>query len=274
MESASRFPEPTRDDVIGNLVDHISLAEDDLGWLTDDAEVWPSAGTLLPDTTTVCPVPVLDGQGEPTGRYVTKTFESVDWVGAHLFAAYLGIECKIVGGGVEPLLPSARDAFARRESYLLERQLVGSMMVAHGDLWDAATDITPASGAVPLKTALALLEEDARAAYGPRAIIHMAPAAASLLGDVLVKDDDRLYTSLGTPVAAGGGYRLRQNGPSGAEPAVGETWLYATGAISAVRGRQIEQDGFDTTSNDQRFLFERRFGLAIDGYRAAIRAVI
>lgn len=97
----------------------------------------------------------------------------------------------------------------------------------------AATGVT--SGATATVTALGLLEGALAECYGGQGVIHMPRLALphfSNLG-LLRRDGQQIRTWNGNLVAVySSGDR---HGPDGTEPAAGQTWVYATGAVQVYR---------------------------------------
>lgn len=208
---------------------------------------------------------------------VTKTFNPPGWQDGFRFNVYGGITCKGPGPWMEAAKAKVRAAFEAMESVGVERALMTQRFVASSGNWPAPTDITPSSGAVPAATALALLEGDAACKYAGQPIIHMPRTVASLLAGVqgsIHGEGNRLITELGTPVAAGGGYGCPNQGPTGAAPAAGELWVYASGQVMIQRGETLEVAVMDQGTNDQYVLVERAYVGAVDCYASAVRVKV
>lgn len=130
-----------------------------------------------------------------------------------------------------------------------------------------ATVVGP-GGAVKPAYGLALLEQAlADCGCGARGFIHATRGVASTLSALTVVDD-MLSTKLGTYVIAGTGYD--GSGPNGTEPAGSQTWMYATGPISAHLGDiAITPDNLseatNTSNNEVSFVAGREAAVTWDG---------
>lgn len=97
-----------------------------------------------------------------------------------------------------------------------------------------AVNVTPSGSPVKPAYGLALLEQAlANCGCGARGFIHTTRGVASVLSSLQV-EDDTLTTKLGTYVIAGTGYD--GSGPNGTVPGGTQTWMYATGPVSAHLG--------------------------------------
>jgi hypothetical protein len=83
-----------------------------------------------------------------------------------------------------------------------------------------------------------------------------------------------LTTVLGSKIAAGGGYGCPNNGPTGAAPAAGEQWLYASGEVLVARSEVISVGDVNRDTNEQVALVERAYVAAVDCYTAAVRVKV
>jgi hypothetical protein len=234
--------------------------------------VW--TGSVSPDGTTAPP------SANTAVVSVAKTFGSPSWQDGFKFATYTGVICKAVGFDREHAVAELERVFTNMESQAVAQALMTNRFVDGGTLnWDAATDLTPAGGAVDPSVGLAILEGDAGKNYAGTPIIHSPRTVGSLLtrngqaslnGDVLV-------SSLGTPIAADAGYD-NNIGPTGAAPAAGELWMYASGQVSLAASQPFSQWGLDLVeagdSNRIRILRERAYLAAVDCYTAAVRVKV
>lgn len=205
-----------------------------------------------------------------------KTFEAPGWQDGFRFGVYGGIKCKGPGFTMADGEAKVRAAFEAMESVGVERALMTTRFV-DGAAWDPATDLTPAGGAVSASIGLALLEGDAACKYAGTPIIHAPRAVASLLSTVgagIERDGNRLLSKLGTPIAAGGGYACPNSGPTGAAPAAGEAWMYASGTVKVARGELLVHSDIDREQNDVYVLAERAYVAVVDCYTAAVRVKV
>jgi hypothetical protein len=213
-----------------------------------------------------------------------KTLDQASaWVDGVRFGAYGGITCKAVAMDVEQAKQRVQQAFEAGESTAVEAGLMEYRFVANdpetADLpggWAAPTDITPAAGAVKAAAGVALLEGYASRNYAGAPTLHLPVSIASLLAgvDTAVMDGNILRTKLGSKIAAGAGYDFPNTSPDGAEAAVGEKWLYATGEVVVGRSELQLREGFDQSTNDVVILAERGYVVAVDCFVAAIRVKV
>lgn len=233
--------------------------------------VW--TGTPAPDGTTAPPT------SNTAVVTVTKTFNSPTWQDGFSFAVYSGVICKAVAFDQAHAAAELERVFTNRESMAVARAIMQTRFIA-GTSWSAATDLTPAGGAVDPSVGLAILEGDAGVNYGGTPVIHAARTVGSLLtrNGQAAMSGDVLVSALGTPIAADPGYQNPNNGPTGAAPSAGETWMYASGAVSLAASTPFQQGGIDLVesgdSNRIRILRERQYLAAVDCYTAAVRVKV
>lgn len=214
----------------------------------------------------------------------TKTFDAeANYQDAIQFAVQAGVVCKMVGFSPDIAEADLERVFANKESVAVARALMSQRFVDGGSAnWDAATDLTPAGGAVDPIIGLALLEGHAGSNYAGSPTIHMPRTVASILStynhQLISFDGDMLVTALGSKVAADSGYESPSNGPTGSNPTAGELWMYASGEVVITAGDPISQGGPDLVesgdSNRYRILRERAYIAAVDCYTAAVRVKV
>jgi hypothetical protein len=146
----------------------------------------------------------------------------------------LPVTCSAFSMGVEDpeFRQRALAAFEAKEGWAIERELSqGVWQPLNPFLADSNADVLAAGAAVSAVEGLALLEK----AIGDTAqagVIHADPATATAWAQwsLIAKDGNVLRTTLGTPVAVGGGYTGAQ--PDG-EAAAGadQGWAFASGQI-------------------------------------------
>lgn len=210
----------------------------------------------------------------------TKTFDNtLNWVDGIRFAAYGGVQCRAVGLDQDALDTQVSRAFEAGESTAIERALMEQRFRADADpaaRWGAATDITPGAAAVDPKVGLALLEGYAASVYVGQPTLHVPRSIAAIVAasDGIVEEGSSLRTKLGAKVAAGAGYDYPNTGPTGAEAAAGEKWLYATGEVVIQRGSAEIRQAVDMTNNDVYVLAERPYIAAVDCFAAAVRVTV
>lgn len=137
-----------------------------------------------------------------------------------------------------------------------------------------ATDVSVGIGD-PLGLSIGLLETYLATNYGNLGVIHMtrATALAAIAEELVVSAVGRLFTKLGTPVAAGGGYP--GTGPLGQSPPAGGSYMYATPAMFGYRSDVFTSssrpgDLFATSTNDLTAIAERTYLLGYDPCGVAV----
>lgn len=200
----------------------------------------------------------------------TKTFEAPSWQDGFRFAVYAGMLCKSFTADDDT---EVTKVFLTNESVGVERAVMLQRFVANGSLWGAPTDLTPAGGAVTPTQGLALLEGHASWNYAGAPTIHAPRSVGSLLGqnNQIVRKGDAFYTFQGSPLASGGGYEQPNQGPTGAAPATGEKWVYASGGVSIARGELFSHTELNRDTNELVTLVERMYVAAVDCYTSAVR---
>lgn len=244
------------------LLDTVAPDDSGIEWLepaTDPAGVYTSLNCLdLGLSYDVCDEPVASEYQEPATANIIR------------FVSDMGVKCQSLAFG------DLAERFARavelRESANVELNLM-TLRFTGTRGGAAATDITPAGGAVTPKNGVALLEGHAAANYVGQPIIHAPVGVVSVLstdpGVELV--GSRMHTGLGASLVAGAGYEARI-GPTGAVAAAGEYWVYATGQMRIRRGRRILGDPIlDRATNLFYLRSARPYVIDVDCYLAAVR---
>lgn len=222
-------------------------------------------GTALPPTSNTAVVPVI------------KTFLPPNWMSGYQFAAYGGVMCKTPGFDYNNGKDKLREAFLMHESVAVAQAVLQNLFIANGTVWSAAPDITPAAGAVDPAVGVALLEQDAAAKYAGVPTIHVPRSIGALLTRSYMLDVSKpMFTTWqGAKVASDGGYGAPNSSPTGAAPAVGEQWIYATGEMLVGRSAlQVSDPVPNPSTNEWMILAERRYIVAYDCYIAAIKVKI
>jgi hypothetical protein len=157
-------------------------------------------------------------------------------------------------------------------AHLLGREQGQAEYMAWQRMAAQAADITPASGALAPAYALAALEDWLGRNYGSLGVLHLDRGAASLSSSngAIEAKGARLFTNIGTPVSAGGGYP--KTSPAGAAAAAGETWAFASPAMFGYRGEvytgsaqnEVSAGGFDYSHNDLYAVANRDYVVAFD----------
>lgn len=170
----------------------------------------------------------------------------------------------------------ARQRLAASEQASVERAVwtgVGGNIPALAS--DAATDLTPSTGAVTITQGIGLLEEALGCLGGVEGVLHMprrlVPPAQALYQ--FWRDGSVLRTMLGNRVAA---YACSPNtGPDGQPAGENEAWIYATGPVkiwrSAVSVPGTPGQWLDRSTNMYSVFAERVYLVMFDCPIVAVR---
>lgn len=189
------------------------------------------------------------------------------------FTTDLGVQCRPLGW--QGLTDQFERVVELNESGAVEQSLM-ALRFTGTEGGSAATDITPAGGAVRPVVGLALLEGYASRHYAGKPVIHASRTIAALLGTQygFSVQDNIIRTPLGTKVVAGAGYEDNL-GPTGAAPAAGEQWVYASGVVRTFASKRLMIDPqLNRTSNEQFLRSQRVWVVDIDCFLAAVRVTI
>lgn len=217
-------------------------------------DVCGGAGVTLDPCTTSAPV--ITGSGMITSK--APTTSRTLW-GATPFTVYLEVDCSPVDfwEQKETVMQRALDRF---ETFQVERtfwtglapernnsggiangvlphlasnaQVVENTFGGNIILQQAATVVTGA--ALNVVDALGVLEGALASCLNGTGIIHVPQALAPTLALLLQRQGNRLISPNGNTVAIGAGYP--GTSPTGAAPALGTSWMYATGPVFMYRG--------------------------------------
>lgn len=245
-------------------------------WTVDFGRA-PACLLTAPDTFDQGGVTVTVTRDDPIGIPKTLTSNAGGVGVANQFTVYGHFTCSPVGYSQTDAQDRATEHLLAREEQRVEQALWTGDLGNFPALQDAATvDVTV--GAIDdLAIALGALEQYIATNYGNLGVIHMTRAAALVgLGrDLLTSSGGRLYTALGTPVVAGGGYP--GTGPAGEAAAAGTTWLYGSPALFGYRSEVFDSssrpgDLFDRAQNNLYAVAERTYLLGFDpcGVAAAL----
>lgn len=235
----------------------------------------PDGGTTYDECLSVT------GTGAPPPEPPAKA-DNVDQTfrGATPFTVVAEFDCSPVG--LRDAETVASDALARIEQQQVEaafwtgtaggQQVAFPHLAADAEVLDTQdivlqTAASPAVTGADVAQALGELEADLAGCYAGQGIIHVPRVALPTLAAWnLVEDrDGRLYTAAGNLVVVGGGYT--GSGPDGSAPAVGTTWIYATGAVFGYRGDvqvRSPRDSIDRSANTMRMIAERTYVLGFE----------
>lgn len=143
----------------------------------------------------------------------------------------------------------ARTRLEAGEQYGVEEQMWALL---------AAGEPSPVA-ATTLALGLAIVEQALAEAYPSLGVIHMSRLAATLYADQLRVEGNRLVTTLGTPVIAGGGY----GAISGAEPST--ITVYGTGPVVLKRTAIDDRiRAIHRESNTHNIIAQRTYAIGYD----------
>lgn len=225
----------------------------------------------------------VTGTGAPPPTPATKTVGVDDEPrGGTPFTAYTEFECS-PAVFASRARQQAEEALIRLESWQVERSfwtgIAGTETVAFPHLaatatvrdaygvllQTAATEVTGV--AIDIVEALGRVEQALADCYNGVGVIHVPAILGSALSaaSLVTKQGPTLRTLNGNLVALGSGYP--GTSPSGAAPAPGTTWIYATGAVFAYRsGVEVTPmaSTVNRSTNTVRAIAERTYVLGWD----------
>jgi len=208
--------------------------------------------------------PSCDTFGDAGGQ-IRKFFRGSGATGeARSFGVYGSYKCGAPGGA------AFREGEERATAHLLAREEGQAEARVWARLQTEATDVGGAAS--DPAAALADLELWLGRNYGSLGVIHMTRDAALLLGEThLYRSGTHLYTTLGTPVSAGGGYPGTGPLDGSGDPQAG-TWMLASPALFGRRGQVMSRRELDREKNDVYALAERQYVVGFDpcGVAAAL----
>lgn len=180
----------------------------------------------------------MDCGGAQTTAGLPKQFNTPGAIGvlgnASPFTLYGHVHCSPVGLTPEEAQAKADEQLILGEQRAAEEVFWTGIMQNAPALEQNGEDIT-VSGSSYAET-IGQLEKWIGDVYGSLGVIHMTRKAAivGLSLNVLETSGGRLLTRLGTPVAAGAGYRGNSPG-MGVPPPAHSTWIFATPALIGYR---------------------------------------
>lgn len=126
-------------------------------------------------------------------------------------------------------------------------------------LWALLTPTTEVAATSPAM-GLALVEQMLTESYPSMGVVHMSRLTATLLGElgIVHAEGNRLVTTLGTPVVAGGGYGQ----VNGVEPT--DAAIYGTGPLVLLRGTVDTVRGFNRDVNSHYTIAQRPYAVGWD----------
>lgn len=199
------------------------------------------------------------------------------------FTAYARFDCSTVGYTTEEFARVGTAALTQSESWQIENaiwtgladdtpvvypHLSASSIIldAEGYTLQLATSI-PVTGAVDVATGLGLVEQSLADCHNGVGVIHVpVKALPTLDAHGLVRDRNGVLKTLnGNIVAVGAGYP--GTSPTGVDPGVGASWIYATGPMFLYRS-QIRvipyRESLNRSNNTVEMLAERTYVVGWD----------
>lgn len=217
-----------------------------------------------------------DPATEPIG--LPKEFEGAGPLGeAAPFTVYGSYACTPTGNTIQYAQDRATERLLAREETRVERALWSGDLFPDG-IDGFTTGAEQVATGVSVRVGIGLLEDWIAENVGALGVLHM-PRSVALVGAAVGALDTRgssLYTALGTPVVAGGGYP--GTGPDGTEPADGAGFIYATPPLLGYRtepfpGTDPVEAGFDPRSNSLFAVTERTYVIGYDPCGTAVVGV-
>lgn len=216
-----------------------------------------------------------------TGTGTKPVTSTMDLRASSPFTVYTLPQCSAVGYLPDQAERRAAGALTSGEARAVEREfwtgefgtvphLAANAAVTDTDgssIQTAATVIV--SGGVDVVEGIALIEEQLSICYGNEGVIHVPPSVFThmMWASVAIRDGARMRTPSGHLIAVGAGYP--GTSPSGAAPAAGTRWIYATGAINVWRSGiffagRTPADILDRSRNSVVMVAERTYVIGWD----------
>lgn len=238
-------------------------------------------------TLDLCTSPLVTGGGATTepGAFTPTTYQTLR--GATPFTVYTQFECSPVGN--EQAEEIATQALQVASGWQVERAFwtgfaAGQAAVfphlAHsgaaqfdGAVLLQSTPVTGGSATTDIAEALGFLEKSIANCNGGVGVIHIPVELLPTLDAWgLVKVNGQVLRTLnGNKVAVGAGYP--GSAPSGAAPAAGTTWMYATGPVFGYVG-QVRvtpvREALDRTENTLKMNAQRTYVMGFDCCHAGV----
>lgn len=210
---------------------------------------WESRGCVGLETTSD---PCIDPEVAP------KTPGTACVIGeADGFTVYYYDTASVAGDEVDYHVERARERFLGAEQHAVEAQFhaaLNAWIVAQSYSPVDAMPIVAQTGALGPQALLAVVEQQVADNVRSQGVIHMDRLTASLLTEELVQTGGGLFTRLGTPVVAGGGYGLVD----------GEFGIIGTGPLVGVRGPVEVSTAVDRSINSVSIVVERTYSIGWD----------
>lgn len=208
-----------------------------------------------PDTTVGLPKNLADMSGAMSAS-------------ASQFTVYGHFNCGPVGWTPADAQQRATDHLLAREEQRVEKAIWTGDLGNVPSLASPSTTVIAGGTAVGHIAALAMLEDFIAAEYGGLGVIHLTRGTAlTATANLIQAKGGRLYTQIGTPVVAGGGYP--GSGPAGEPSGNGKVWGYVSPALFGYRSDIFNSsdrpgDLLDRARNDLYAIAERSYLLGWD----------
>jgi hypothetical protein len=226
--------------------------------IIDDPDPHWQLGTVVQIDPCDSPVAVTGGPCTVNGITKTPTVTGIPSSAAQPFSVYAWVECATIGTPPEEIVQRTERLLTNGENRAVEHivwtgagvngtvfphlaanaEVLADQNVGYTGpeyLLQSPAEVVTTGAPVSLTEGIGLLEGALAECYGGEGVIHVPAGAVIHLSNVgiLKQQGQQLRTLLGTVVAAyASGDR---EGPDGVDPPAGESWIYATSAITGRR---------------------------------------
>lgn len=234
-----------------------------------------------------CSGPLVTGGGNaPVSGTLTPNIGLI-LRGASAFTVYAGFDCSPVGNA--DAQTKAEQALAQGASWQVERafwtgfaggqpvvfpHLADDTATMDGSIFLQTIPVTGGSATTDIADALGYLEQQIANCGNALGVIHVPAIALPTLDawGLVTQQGQTLVTRAGNRVSVGNGYP--GTAPSGAAPAPGTSWLYATGPVFAISSPTPRisnaREALDRTDNTMRMLASRNYVVGWDCCHAGV----
>ena len=196
-----------------------------------------------------------------------KTFDVNESQSAAAFYVYTSVTGGMIGESAVDYQAMARKRLEGLETVGVERAIRDTILIPNASLPDVSPK-TQAEG-------LSIIEQVMAANYGGLPMLYASVAdvvQGSKGSNVLGSEDGRVYTAVGTPVAAGAGFLTNQGTTvDGTASGPGEFFVFASGYPTLYRSEVFTFTAPDYDKNQARHIAERIYVAILD---APITAVL
>jgi len=255
------------------------------GGVTWQAMCVTGVGTTYDD---FCAAPLITGSGNAAAASTLTPNIALLLRGAQPFTVYAEFDCSPVGNA--DAQNKAEQALAQGGSWAVERafwtgfaqgqpivmpHLADDTQTMDGSVFLQTVPVTGGSATTDIATALGFLEQAIANCGNALGVIHVPAAVFPTLDawGLVTQQGQTLVTKAGNRVAVGNGYP--GTAPSGAAPAAGTSWLYATGPVFVISSQtriNIATQSLDRTENTIRMVAERNYLVGWDCCHAGVLA--